>query len=186
MSIEDNIQDLIDSGKGDRGRLEHILAMVKTGRELYSSDKDYLDKLLAQTSQVADSSTTTDLQSEPSSSIPTSSPPSEIESLRQEIRHLQDRNHIIEEQLQSQGKLKRSRLRAFGNGVAGLALFLFGIGTILYQYYYLTNFEEINRYSYYTGDPMVYLIYQLVFQIGLVLFLGLCALYYGIRKIARN
>lgn len=182
MSTEDRIRQLIKDGKGDLGRLEHILAMVKAGRDLYSSDKDYLDNLLAQTSQVVDLSTP-ESQNQPA---PTSSPPSEIESLRHEVRQLQERNHVIEEQLQNQGKLKRSKLSALGNGVAGLALFLFGIGVILYHYYYVTNFQDITRNTYYEGDPLVFFIMQLLLPSIVFGFLGLCSMYYGIRKIARN
>lgn len=48
LPIEDKIQELIDGQIGDKGRLEHILAMTKAGRELYHSDKDYLESLLSQ------------------------------------------------------------------------------------------------------------------------------------------
>lgn len=49
LSVEDRIQGLIDDGIGDKGRLEHILAMKKNGKELYHSDEEYLENLLGQT-----------------------------------------------------------------------------------------------------------------------------------------
>jgi len=44
--IADSVQNLIDSGKGDYGRLVHILNSVKSGKKLFSSDQKYLDNLL--------------------------------------------------------------------------------------------------------------------------------------------
>jgi len=41
------IQKLIDEGKGDLGRLNHILESVKMGKILYKSDARYLDQLIA-------------------------------------------------------------------------------------------------------------------------------------------
>lgn len=42
----EKIQQLIDSGIGDNGRLEHILSTLQSGKKLYNSDQDYLDRLL--------------------------------------------------------------------------------------------------------------------------------------------
>lgn len=42
----DKIQQLIDSGIGDIGRLQYILETLQNGRKLYNSDQSYLDKLL--------------------------------------------------------------------------------------------------------------------------------------------
>lgn len=41
-----SVQDFIDSGKGDRGKLEYILEALKEGKSLYSSDQKYLEELL--------------------------------------------------------------------------------------------------------------------------------------------
>lgn len=41
------VENLISSGKGDYGRLNHILTVLKEGRRLYDSDKKYLDAKLA-------------------------------------------------------------------------------------------------------------------------------------------
>ena len=41
------VEKLIASGKGDYGRLFHILTVLKEGRNLYDSDKKYLDAKLA-------------------------------------------------------------------------------------------------------------------------------------------
>ncbi len=38
---------LIDAKKGDSGRLNYILSMLQDGRQLYISDKKYLDSLIA-------------------------------------------------------------------------------------------------------------------------------------------
>lgn len=42
----DKIQQLIDAGLGDIGRLEYILSTLKNGKKLYNSDQNYLDSLL--------------------------------------------------------------------------------------------------------------------------------------------
>ena len=42
------VEKLIASGNGDRGRLNHILGILKQGRKLYNSDQKYLDSKLAQ------------------------------------------------------------------------------------------------------------------------------------------
>ncbi|MDE1764541.1 MAG: hypothetical protein KGH88_09935, partial [Thaumarchaeota archaeon] len=38
---------LIDAKKGDSGRLNYILSMLQDGRQLYISDRKYLDSLIA-------------------------------------------------------------------------------------------------------------------------------------------
>ena len=43
----ENIMYLIDSKKGDIGRLNYILSALQDGKSLYNSDKKYLDSLLA-------------------------------------------------------------------------------------------------------------------------------------------
>ena len=40
----EKIQNLMDSGKGDLGRLRFILMTLRRGNNLYSSDKKYLEK----------------------------------------------------------------------------------------------------------------------------------------------
>lgn len=37
---------IIDSNTGDTGRLEHIIRMLESGKELYKSDKDYLQSAI--------------------------------------------------------------------------------------------------------------------------------------------
>jgi hypothetical protein len=39
----DYVNYLIDSKKGDLGRLNYILSALQDGRSLYNSDKKYLD-----------------------------------------------------------------------------------------------------------------------------------------------
>ncbi|HXW02487.1 MAG TPA: hypothetical protein VD828_03850, partial [Candidatus Nitrosotenuis sp.] len=51
LTIEETIafvEKLIASGRGDSGRLGHVLIMLKQGRKLYHSDQKYLDGKLAQ------------------------------------------------------------------------------------------------------------------------------------------
>ena len=43
----ENVMYLIDSKKGDIGRLNYILSALQDGKSLYNSDKKYLDSLLA-------------------------------------------------------------------------------------------------------------------------------------------
>ncbi len=42
-STSEQIKKLIESGKGDPGRLEHIETMLKKQKTLYESDKQYLE-----------------------------------------------------------------------------------------------------------------------------------------------
>jgi len=43
----ENVMYLIDSKKGDIGRLNYILGVLQDGKSLYNSDKKYLDSLIA-------------------------------------------------------------------------------------------------------------------------------------------
>ena len=180
LRTEEIIQELIEKGMGDRGRLEHILSMTKAGRELYSSDKEYLNNLL---NLVKDNSSDSKSDETKIDSSPTNL---EIESLRSEIRELQDQNRQIEEQLKQQGKAKRSKLRSLGNALLGLILFLFGLSMIFALYYYLTNLDQILRERYYGGDPWVFFAVTILLPMGITLSFGLTSIYYGIRKIAKN
>jgi len=42
------VEKLMISGKGDPGRLNHILTILREGRRLYDSDQKYLDSKLSQ------------------------------------------------------------------------------------------------------------------------------------------
>ena len=42
------VEKLITSGKGDPGRLQHILTVMREGRQLYHSDQKYLDEKFSQ------------------------------------------------------------------------------------------------------------------------------------------
>jgi len=46
------VEDLIDTGKGDSGRLNHILEFLKNNRPLYQSDQIYLENILNSTFSV--------------------------------------------------------------------------------------------------------------------------------------
>lgn len=45
-NLFDEIQNLIDNGKGDTGRLYFIMDSLKKQKPLYKSDQNYLDKML--------------------------------------------------------------------------------------------------------------------------------------------
>ena len=42
--ILEKVQTLMDSGQGDLGRLRYIIMALRQGKNLYSSDKKYLEK----------------------------------------------------------------------------------------------------------------------------------------------
>lgn len=42
---------MIDAGKGNRGRLQYIVEALKEGKSLYSSDQQYIERLLKQSSK---------------------------------------------------------------------------------------------------------------------------------------
>ena len=130
LSLEQLVQELINDGKGDIGRLEHILSTLKKGQTLYTSDQDYLEKLLAETRKSNDiiqsnEPKVTESYSESTlnenESKDTTIQPTEIELLRKEIHKLQDRNHIIEEHLRNQPNQKMRKGYAVG-GVILLAI----------------------------------------------------------------
>lgn len=130
MSLEELVQQLIDDGKGDVGRLEHILSSLQRGVVLYSSDQEYIEKLLVESrksespepeveSKLKETKVTETIHSEQS----TQKEPTEIEQLRKEIHKLQDKNHIIEEHLRKQTTQKMRK----GNAVFGVFLMAIGI-----------------------------------------------------------
>jgi uncharacterized protein YbjQ (UPF0145 family) len=47
ISLIDSVKKLIEDGKGDTGRLSHILVTLESGKSLYSSDGKYLQSLLS-------------------------------------------------------------------------------------------------------------------------------------------
>jgi hypothetical protein len=51
MSKLDDVLKLINMGKGDLGRLEHIKKTLENGKNLYTSDKEYLEKLVEEISE---------------------------------------------------------------------------------------------------------------------------------------
>ena len=44
-AIVKEIQALLEDGKGDRGRLEYIIAAIKQGKKVYDSDRKYVESL---------------------------------------------------------------------------------------------------------------------------------------------
>jgi len=71
------IQSLVNDGKGDLGRLQHILNSLKQGKTLFSSDKQYLDSLLEK------------YPTKESQQPQTEEKPSEIQELRKKIQELE-------------------------------------------------------------------------------------------------
>lgn len=47
-TLLDNVIQLLNLGVGDRGRLEHIKSSLEENKTLYSSDKDYVEKMFEQ------------------------------------------------------------------------------------------------------------------------------------------
>ena len=88
------IQELIDEGKGDPGRLQHILNSLRQSKELFSSDKQYLDSLLEQ------------YPTEVSPTPGTEEKPSEVQELRKKIEEL-------EKKVEKQSPDKESTFEAY-------------------------------------------------------------------------
>lgn len=196
LSLEELVQELINDGKGDIGRLEHILSTLKKGHSLYVSDQEYLEKILAESRknndviQSKEEPKVTETHSEYtySENEPKDATiqPTEIELLRKEIHKLQDRNHIIEEHLKKQTNQKSgSWARAFGRGIGGIALFLFGLGVMFVLYWYLTNLDNIMRGAYY-GDLGSTIVTTLIVVPAIHLCIGGSSIYYGIRIISKT
>lgn len=131
-TIEKDVKKLINDGKGDSGRLEHILSTLKKGHTLYVSDREYLENLLTESRKINDiiqskepkitESYSEYADSENESKI-TTIQPTEIELLRKEIHKLQDKNHIIEEHLRKQPNQKIRK----GQAVGGVILMAIGM-----------------------------------------------------------
>lgn len=194
LPLEELVQELINEGKGDIGRLEHILSTLKKGQSLYTSDQDYLDKLLESKSiqyeQTKKESKITeryleDIDNSIQSTDNVPSQSSEIKSLQKEIHKLQDKNHMIEEHLRI-GKKSGSWIRAFGRGTGGVALFLFGLGAILSLYHFFSNLKEFTQGMYYGGDPMALVIWIFIVIPAILLIIGGSSIYYGIRLISKT
>jgi len=192
LSLEELVQELIADGKGDAGRLEHILSTLKKGQSLYGSDQEYLQKLLVDTRQTENpepvkeesKSEEPDTKEEISSEQSTQEPPTEIEQLRKEIHKLQDRNHVIEQHLKN--SKSGSMLRAFGRGIGGVFLILFGLGMVLALYYHFTNLDNAMRSMGYGADPLTVIILFIVVFPAILLSIGGSSLYYGIRIISKT
>lgn len=123
MSLEELVQQLINDGKGDAGRLKHILSTIKKGDSLYTSDEEYLEKLLAELRKTEKTEQVNENQEESESENTPSKQLTEIGLLRKEIHKLQDKNHVIEEHLRNQGNQKIRK----GDAIGGVFLMAIGI-----------------------------------------------------------
>lgn len=196
MTLEESLIRLIHDGIGDKGRLEHILTVIQKGNSLYTSDSEYLKKLLeiqkskvieSQTSKEPKPSIVTEESEESNNTLLEASEQSELESIQKEIRRLQDRNHRIEEHLKNTGDLKRRSIaNSFGRGVLGIFLFLFGLGMIFVLYYHFTNIDNTMRGMSYGGDPWAVMITAFVIVPMLLYGIGGTSIYYGIRIISKT
>jgi len=206
----DVIKALKEAQIGDPARLESIQRALEGNREVYDSDKNYLKEKYSQLQKQKpdsaieketrqESKTTEDLEKPVKESTETKpvntkeskirstdtkeQPSSEIEELRKEIQKLQDKNNLIEKHLnQNTG----SMARAFGRGIAGVFLFLFGLGMVFLLYYHFDNLDSSMRGMYYGGDPGMIILYAFVIAPGILLGIGGASIYYGIRIISRT
>ena len=184
LSLEKSVQELINDGKGDIGRLEHILSTLKKGHSLYTSDQEYLEKLLAESRktnevmQSKEASKLTELEDKEreNKSKDTTKQSTEIELLRKEIHELQDRNHVIEESLKKQLKQKKhGRGTTIAISIAGSILLAIGLG------FNGAGSAMISRGSYPSGYG-----YANDSGGGLVMFvIGLVFIILGVRIIAK-
>lgn len=185
LSLEELVQELIKDGKGDIGRLEHILSTLKKGQTLYTSDQDYLEKLLAETRKTNDTiqSKVAEPYSEHTSneneSKDTTVQPTEIELLRKEIHKLQDRNHIIEEHLRKQPNQKMRK----GQAVGGVILMAIGMVMVVGGGGMVIASLCIGQSTGYGGtcrsDMMAFIAGEVLFWVGMI------PTVFGVRMIAR-
>jgi len=193
---------------GDSARLESIQRALEENRTVYDIDKKYLkekfnelqnhkpdlkienenltesesEKILEQ-DEMTDESKTDGKVTQIDSANKKTEPLSEIESLRKEIKKLQDKNYLIEKHLnQNPG----SMLRAFGRGIGGVFLFLFGLGMIFLLAYHFENLDSSMRGMYYGGDPGMTILYVFVIAPSILLGIGGASIYYAIRIISRT
>jgi len=199
LSLEEKIQQLLDNGRGNVGRLNHILTKVKNGKHLWDSDQEYLKILLAESDstenseiieireklEAGESVSQEQVEKEPPKQVKQNQT-LEIEQLRKEIHKLQEKNHVIEEHLQNQGGKKGSMARALGRGIGGVFLFLFGLGMVLLTYAYFDNIDNSMRNMGYGGDPLSMMIFFFIVIPGILLSIGGISIYYGIRIISKT
>jgi len=196
-SLEELVQKFINNGIGDASRLEDIISTSKNGHALPVPDQEYLKKLLAEARK---NNEVIQQKEEPSlkesdlkyeevehpSTDSSSEQTTELELLQKDIHKLQDKNHVIEEHLKKQANQKSgTRGRAFGRGIAGIIIFLFGLAMIFVLYDYITNLDETLS-MFYIIDPYVALVIFFVIIPGVLVSLGGIAIYYGIRIISNT
>ncbi|MBT4327181.1 MAG: hypothetical protein HOD60_09810 [Candidatus Nitrosopelagicus sp.] len=79
-----------------------------------------------------------------------------------------------------------SWIRAFGRGVAGIFLFLFGLGMVFATYYYFDNLDNLMRNVMYSTNFMTVMILYLIIFPAILLTMGGISIYYGIRIISKT
>ena len=92
----------------------------------------------------------------------------------------------INYQHQSGNPKSGSWIRAFGRGIAGVFLFLFGLGMVFILHYHLTNLENSLAGMSYGVDPWPLIIMVLVIVPAILLSIGGTSIYYGIRIISKT
>ncbi|MGI0057593.1 MAG: hypothetical protein ACREAK_09520 [Nitrosarchaeum sp.] len=123
------IQSLLELGKGDQGRLEHILSSIKQGKSLFSSDQTYLDNLIEKylfdksdssvptTEPVKDKIST--YQSEKKQETKESEK-TEVEQLREEVYKMQKHQIITQELREVKKDINTVTLAAILGGLFGI------------------------------------------------------------------
>ena len=189
MNFEELVKRLIADGKGDTARLEHILSTLQRGVSLYTSDQEYVEKLLeeikkSEKPQSVEEPIKTETKVETKQSPPRQL--TEIEELRKEVHQLQDQNHTIEKHLKNQGMKKGSMARALGRGIGDVFLFLFGLGMVLLTYAHFDNIDSSLRSMSYGADPLSVMLYVFIVIPGILLSIAGASIYYGIRIISKT
>ena len=140
MNFEEEVKQLIDEGKGDTARLEHILSSIQRGVSLYTSDQDYVKKLFAEIKTSENPPPVEESIKTETKKIEPNPPPrqlTEIEELRKEVHQLQDQNHTIEKHLKNQGGQKMRKANAVGGVILmaiGIMLVVGGGASVLDQF----------------------------------------------------
>jgi hypothetical protein len=182
LNFEELVKRLIADGKGDTARLEHILSTVQRGVSLYTSDQEYVEKLLEEIKKSENPQPTEEpikIETKVESTQQPEKQLTEIEELRKEIHKLQDQNHTIEKHLKNQWGQKMRKANAVGGVVLmaiGIMMVVGGGASVLDQFC-------IGQSTGYGGtcrsDMMGFIAGAVVFWIGMI------PTIFGVRLIAK-
>ncbi len=183
----DDVKKLLEMGVGDPSRLEHIKQTIEQNKTLYVSDIEFLEKLvrdhLRKTLESESKNPETNSQSKPVDEM-------NLEELENKIKTENEssdkKKFDTKKDLKTSLDKSGSWSRAFGRGVAGIFLFLFGLGMIFLLYHYFNNLDDFSRGMYYGVDPFVMIISFFVIIPLILIIIGGSSIYYGIRIIAKT